>query len=288
MLHTLRLHLLHTSFVKLDETWRYEHVISPFSRLYLITDGEGWVFHHGKKFLLKPHHLYLIPAFSYSQYHCDHYLEQYYIHFFDVMEGGLGVFDRLPLSYEVPAKPTDRGLMDRLLELYPDRPVHNPDPISYDNRSELYRFDHPEQVEAGQKLLEGQGLLLQLFSRFLERKPPHHPTKKQAGYHRLSSVVSHMQQHLAEPMTVASLAEKAHLNPDYFSRLFLEVMGMRPLDYLNSKRLERAQLLLTTTDAPLQEVAERCGIPNLSYFSRLFRRQFGQPPGAYRRQRWQV
>ncbi len=68
----------------------------------------------------------------------------------------------------------------------------------------------------------------------------------------------------------------------------MEIMEIRPIDFINNKRLERAQLLLTTTDKPLQDIAEKVGIPNLSYFSRMFKRKFGIPPAKFRIQKWGV
>jgi transcriptional regulator GlxA family with amidase domain len=60
------------------------------------------------------------------------------------------------------------------------------------------------------------------------------------------------------------------------------------MEYIHNKRLERAQLLLTTSSASLKEIAGRVGIPNIYYFSRLFKRKYAVPPGEYRKMKWQV
>jgi len=281
----LRLDLLHAGFVQLDHRWRYDHIVSPFYRLYLITDGEGWVFHHGRKFMLRPGWLYLIPAFTYSKYHCDTYLEQYYLHFFEHSE--TTAYPNMPLAYEAPAHTYDRSLLDRLLLVARQGKLLDHRPESYDNQAALHRGEWQDDWVHRQQWLEVQGILLQLFSRFIGEQVGE-VAVMEGRYQRLSSVVAFMHQHLGEKMTVAGLADRAHLSPDYFSRLFLEVMGLRPLEYLHQKRLERAQLLLATTDLPLKEIAECCGMTNEGYLSRMFKKLFGMPPGQFRRQRWQV
>ncbi|MBO9637440.1 MAG: helix-turn-helix transcriptional regulator [Siphonobacter aquaeclarae] len=267
-------------FTPLDQQWQYDRVISPFSRMYLITDGEGWVSHNGQKFILKPGYLYLIPSFTYSRYHCEEYLEQFYLTFFDELEEGLSIYEMRPVRYEVPALPHDRLLFERLLALNPNRAIIEKDPKLYDNRPEILSFNQ----RADQPLpdyLETNGILLQLFSRFLEGQTDQENRRAQ-GLHQLSAVLQFINRNLHDKLTIEQLAEKAHLNVDYFSRLFLSIVGVRPMDYLINKRLERAQLLMMTSRSSLKEIAEQVGIPNIYYFSRLFKRRFQVPPGEYR------
>ncbi len=165
VLNSLTLRLLHTDRVCLDKRWRYDHVISPFSRLYLATEGEGWVFHNGHRYTLKPNYVYLIPAYSLSQYHCESYLEQTYVHFLEEMQGGYSVYTSLPLRYEVQATPLDHLLFAQLVALHPDQKLAKSDPKAYDNRSRLLSFNQPQMPP--HRLLETQGILLQLLSRFI-------------------------------------------------------------------------------------------------------------------------
>ncbi len=57
---------------------------------------------------------------------------------------------------------------------------------------------------------------------------------------------------------------------------------MAPIQYLNRVRLEQARQLLTATDKPVGEIGHLVGIPDQGYFARLFRKQVGQSPLAYR------
>ena len=285
-LDTLRLTLLHIGFVRLDRNWRFDNVISPFSRLYLITGGEAWVFHNNKKYELKPNKLYLVPSFTHSKYQCEDWMDQYYISFLDQMDGGVGVYDLINFDFETDASEIDYQLMKRLLALNPNRTILKSDPRTYDNKPELLSYNQ-RYAQSYDKYLETHGILLQLFSRFFRMEKLSND-KKLKSYRRLASVIHSINEDLSKRITVEELAASVHLHPDYFSRLFLDILGVRPLDFINNKRMERAQFLLATTGMTISEIAVQVGIPNFSYFSRLFKRKFKVTPAAYRKRRWHI
>jgi len=87
----------------------------------------------------------------------------------------------------------------------------------------------------------------------------------------------------AEILSVAALASEAGYSPDHFSRVFLNVTGLRPQDYLIKARIDRARQLLAESDLSVGEIALRVGFADIFYFSRLFRQRTGQPPSAFRK-----
>lgn len=278
----LNLSLLHSGHIVLGPEWQFDGVISPFCRLYLITDGKAWVWHHQQKFILKPGYLYLIPSFSLSRYHCENSMTQYYLSFLEETETGLSIFDVLSFHYEVPALAIDTLLFDRLLALHPNRHLHNIDPKRYDNQPELLSFNQPSRGLLTVQFLETQGILFQLLSRFLSGLPET-ADRRPTAHIQLRNVLSYIHTHLQEKITVEQLATLQNLNVDYFSRQFQSLLGLRPVDYIIRKRLERSQILMTTTAFSLQEIAEQVGISDIYYFSRLFKRRFGEPPGHFRK-----
>jgi len=60
-------------------------------------------------------------------------------------------------------------------------------------------------------------------------------------------------------------------------------MGIRPLEYINRKRIEEAQMLLVTSNDPVEKIALETGIDNFSWFCRLFKKYTCSTPGEYRR-----
>ncbi len=104
------------------------------------------------------------------------------------------------------------------------------------------------------------------------------------GAARLAPVLAFIQQHVQAPLTRDDLAERAHMSPSRFHVAFRRVLGMPPLQYVARIRLRRAQQMLVTTDHTVGEVGEACGYPDAFHFSRLFKREIGIGPRAYRQQ----
>lgn len=83
--------------------------------------------------------------------------------------------------------------------------------------------------------------------------------------------VMYINENFMKQMTLVEVAKYVHLNPEYFSRLFHECMGMRFSHYLSNKRLETAFRLYNSSNLKLYEIGEAVGYLNHSYFSRKFR-----------------
>ena len=90
-------------------------------------------------------------------------------------------------------------------------------------------------------------------------------------------------EHLDEPLTVADLAEHAHLSPRQFSRRFREATGTTPHQWLLAQRILLARRLLETTDVPVERVAEDAGFGSPAALRMHFQRSLRTSPQAYRR-----
>ena len=66
-------------------------------------------------------------------------------------------------------------------------------------------------------------------------------------------------------------------------KLFGAFVGTTPMDYLSTLRLQIAMLLLNDPSLSIRVIAERCGFPEQSYFTRLFKAHFHDTPGRRRK-----
>lgn len=87
----------------------------------------------------------------------------------------------------------------------------------------------------------------------------------------------------AEAWTVAMLAQEAGLSRAPFARRFTDKVGQPPLGYLTWWRMTIASQLLRDTDEPLRVIAGKVGYTSEFAFAAAFKRQFGLPPGQFRR-----
>jgi len=111
----------------------------------------------------------------------------------------------------------------------------------------------------------------------------HHAQQKGALDGRLVLAAQFMQEHYAEPLTLAQVARAAHLGVTRFSTLFTAQMGLAPMQYLEQVRLGHAAELLRFGALSLTQVAEACGFREQEYFARRFKRATGQTPREFRR-----
>src|SRR5262249_23119352 len=95
-------------------------------------------------------------------------------------------------------------------------------------------------------------------------------------------VADYVEEHVAESVMLAQLAEVARLSPFHFPRAFKQGFGLPPLRYVASRRIERAKTLLAG-EASITQVGVAVGFGETSAFTTAFRRHTGLTPTAFRR-----
>jgi AraC-like DNA-binding protein len=101
---------------------------------------------------------------------------------------------------------------------------------------------------------------------------------------RLGAVLSHIEQHYAEPIRLADLEGIGHLSSSSLLRAFRAITGRPPMDYILRLRLQRACELLRAGHLNITETAYRVGFGDGNYFTRQFHRVMGCTPREYIRQ----
>ena len=94
--------------------------------------------------------------------------------------------------------------------------------------------------------------------------------------------MAYIHQHYADSLSRADLARHVALSEDYLTACFRKELGVTPITYLNRYRVKQAKQLLTNTDQSVTEIALEVGFSDSGYFSRVFRREVGLSPEAYR------
>ena len=281
LLNSLDLKVLAVQRTEAGRWWNFKHVISPFSRLWLILDGSAVVRHHGREFSLQAGQLHLVPAFAVHDCFCSHRFNHYHLHFAARLPTGIDLFSLLDCEYQLAAPVEALTLFQRLESIYPDRKLPCFDP----GREEYKRFPVlTEQSEMQVYPLDGfeaKGALTLLVAQFLKSARQHEGVHARVTRQFLA-VQEFIHTHMRQKILLADLARVVELNPTYFSDQFKRVVGVRPLDYLMRRRIERAQYLLLTSPSSVKEIADAVGVPDAAYFSRVFTRLCRAAPTAYR------
>ena len=87
---------------------------------------------------------------------------------------------------------------------------------------------------------------------------------------------------LTGDLSLSALADMQNISPGYLSTLFKKEVGQTLTDYVNSRRVEQAASMLRSGTLQVQTVAQYCGIPDVNYFSKLFKRYTGVSPKEFR------
>lgn len=100
---------------------------------------------------------------------------------------------------------------------------------------------------------------------------------------RYKEIVSYIEKHYAESISLKDLADTVSCNGQYLCRFFKEITGSSPIQYLIAYRIERACVLLSDTTMSVLEISMECGFDNASYFIRKFRQLKGCTPKQFRK-----
>ena len=101
---------------------------------------------------------------------------------------------------------------------------------------------------------------------------------------RIAKVISFIENNISQEFSNKSLADLANMATNAFARLFKEDTGFTIQNFIKSKRIHTACLLLLHTNQSIDEIAEKTGFVNRYHFTRIFNQITGIPPGKYRKE----
>lgn len=273
-------HLKNIAFSRFEYQSEYNNIISPFSRLYLITEGKGYIVFDGNKIVLEPGQLYLIPSFTPCSYFFSENLAHIYIHFSMEMPSGLNIYNLFRILPTIKAGNNDEALFQKCLELNPSYELPHHDPRVYQSRPWI---NEEVTYHSLAHYLDTEAIIAQIFSRFVKEELSGNMSK--IANQNFQKVLRFIQKNLDKELSVRQLADMSFTSKDHFSRVFKSITGMPPSEYIIRKRLEKAKLLLLTTNHSLSEIIAQTGFRTTPYFCRIFKKYTGFTAEEYRKSR---
>ncbi|MDT9724869.1 helix-turn-helix domain-containing protein [Xylanibacillus composti] len=95
-------------------------------------------------------------------------------------------------------------------------------------------------------------------------------------------IARYLELNYARALRLQEIADHCHGSPYHLHRTFKRIKGTTPIEYLQQIRINRARALLQQTSWPISEIAGEVGIPNVSYFTTIFKKMTGRTPAMYR------
>ena len=278
-IESLNFQMLNVGFARHDGDWNWKNIVSPFTRIYLVTEGGAKLCLPEKVIHLTSGHMYIIPAHTVHSYECIGKFSHYYLHFYEGFKKETDIFDFYEFPVGVDSEPLDEAIFNNMYKRYPEAELPASDPSSYDYMGKFIDYVHRYNELSLDAKLELRGSILVLFSRFVKRATPRVWTQDK----RLADSLKYIHNNIYESISVDTLASVACVTTSHFIRLFVKAIGMPPLQYINRKKIDRAELLLITEEVPIKEIAYDLGYSDPSYFIRLFKKITGITPMAYRK-----
>lgn len=96
-------------------------------------------------------------------------------------------------------------------------------------------------------------------------------------------IIKYINEHIAEPITLSTISDVINLSKEYTSHIFKKETGKTVTEYINERKLIIAKEMILSTSYPLTYISNRMSYENYSYFTKVFKKQFGVTPRALRK-----
>lgn len=142
--------------------------------------------------------------------------------------------------------------------------------------------EHPDTEFATRNLLSESWMLL---LKNIEEAPPAESAAGVESQDCLRGMIAYMHSHYSEKLTLAQIASRAAVSEREALRCFRKHLRQTPFEYLTAFRLNQAKRLLAETDLSVTQISYQCGFSDSAYMGKVFKREFGLTPLAYRKTR---
>jgi AraC-like DNA-binding protein len=136
--------------------------------------------------------------------------------------------------------------------------------------------------------MESEALILLIFGRLIRffsvNVLPKSSDTSLSAKKRLCDIISYVQGHYTEPISLQEAADTLGLSREYFCRFFKQHMGMSFFQYLMEVRISHMYQELTTSDEPISVLMENNGLSNQKLCNQVFKKIYGCTPSSVRRQ----
>jgi len=254
-INNMQLTIVDSGYATTGNEWYSEHVCSPYSRLYYIESGEGRIDYQNKSMVLKPNHIYLIPAGLVFDYACQNYMNQLYFHIQVQTINGFDLLASMNQCYEFIS---DKLTICSVVKLYHSSLLSDSFALQYELQKRISTFISYSNL--CDKVLQSESSFVR-------------------------SVYRAVQKSLNAALTNEKLAEQMSMSVSSLTKRYKQETGKTLGSYIDDLLFRKAQHLLLTTEAAIGEIADELCFCDQFYFSRYFKLRQDETPSQYRKRR---
>lgn len=243
--------VLDSGLARLDREWQCQGIRSPYTRLYYIADGEGWVACGGERVQLTAGNVYLVPADAELRYGCPERMTQLYFHLNAITADGYDLFSRCSRMLCHPSEQAP----STLAEDYSSGDVLRVALLRSVIEADLWRFIDAADLGAA---------VLRLHSHFLEQ------------------VFTAVRENLSSSLTIGRVAELTSMPESTLAKRFRREFGINLGRYVDDMLFHEICRRFTATENSLGEIADQLGFCDQFYLTRFFKSRVGETPSRYR------
>lgn len=265
--------------VHIKNDWNYKISGSLFWRIYYIHEGNAHVRIYDDLHVLKPDHLYLIPAYTPHEDILKGSFTHTYLHFKLDDTALNNTLEQYELCFEIPANKLLVDALSAIQNICPGFELETSLPQAYEiKQSYIYWSQRYDNLPIHNRL-EIAGLIRILLAAFIAGSNKRSPVKNP----RAEKGRVFINNNFSDPISVNDVANHIGMRPESFIRVFKSEFHRTPFDYLLEKRLNKAKSLLMLSSLSVKEIASSCGFHDNSYFCATFRKATSLSPGAFRK-----
>lgn len=236
--------------IQLNHEWQAENINSPYTRIYIVTEGIGYLRYGTKKIQMEKGGVYVIPAGLPFSYGCEDGFSKIFFHISLQQPNGYDVFERF------------------------NRCLFFDDPYGVDTVKRCFEADSVT------KIMEIKAYLHTIVCRCMLQEGDIKLSRYSEKVKKIQKII---EENLSVTLTVEKIAKQLFISPATVHKIFREEMGISVGKYIDDYIMFTAEYEVRQGTLPIREISEKLGFCDQFYFSRCFSKEFGLSPIQYRK-----
>lgn len=249
-LESINMEILESGDVCLGTWWKADKIASPFTRVYMVTDGIGYLEFNGETITMTEGNIYVIPAGMLFSYHCNDGFRKVYFHLSIRLKNGYDIFEGINKCFSFSDTDTASLIKNSLTA----------DSVTKIIQIKAHLYSLVYQCIAYEKNLK-----IERYSDFI------------------SEILDFIDQNLSAQLTVEEISNRLFTSPTKVRKAFKKEIGISIGKHIDNRLMIKAESEVRQGNLPISEISKSLGFCDQFYFSRCFSQKYGIPPLHYRK-----